>query len=386
VRAAYFPVPGAQGAGDGLGIVLTDVTAERELQRAKDELVSVVSHELRTPLASLVGFAELMLGRDFDEAKRRQFLTVMLQEGRRLTALINDFLDLQRLESGRQQLRPTTTSLRALVDQAVAATGDDPERPIIVDVPDTLPLVRADPDRIMQVLANLISNARKYSPGGGEIRVSAQAEHEWVTLSVADRGLGLPPEALPRLFEKFFRVDNSDRRSIKGTGLGLAIVKQIVEAHGGRVRAESEGLGQGTTVSFTLPRAELGAMRGDVLVVEDDPGFAQLLEAELAGHDLSVVKASSAEVALQVPVSGLRAVALDLRLPSMQGEEFLRRLRVAAGGDGLPVVVVTVVDLDADQQRELTNLGVVATLRKGPGVAAEAAEVIAKSVQAPSKV
>ena len=379
VRAAYFPIAGAEGGAHGLGIVMTDVTAEHDLQRTKDELVSVVSHELRTPLASLVGFAELMLGRDFSEARQRQFLTVMLQEGRRLTSLINDFLDLQRLESGRQQLRPVPTSIGTLILRAVTAAGEDPQHPVELDVPETLPLVYADPDRIQQVLMNLLSNARKYSPNGGPVRVTATAESGWVVVAVADEGLGLPPEAQARLFEKFYRVDNSDRREIKGTGLGLAIVKQIVEAHGGLVRAESPGLGQGSRLVFTLPQAESAAAGGEVLIVEDDPGFARLLEAELATHELSVVHAGSAETALQVSLAGVRAIILDLRLPGLQGEELLHQLR-AMGGKALPVVVVTVVDVDDDTRRALQALGVAAILAKGPSSAAEAAAIVARSL------
>src|SRR5262249_44136885 len=148
---------------------------------------------------------------------------------------------------------------------------------------------------IQQVLANLLSNARKYSPQGGAIEVSARAEKDSVTIAVQDHGLGIPAEALPRLFEKFYRVDNSDRRSIKGTGLGLAIVKQLVDAHGGRVWAESAGPGEGARFVFTLPCAAESSLRGDVLVIEDDPGFARLLEAELTAHDYSSVRVLSAE-------------------------------------------------------------------------------------------
>ncbi len=380
VRAAYFPVPGPQGTRAGMGIVLTDVTVERELQRTKDELVSVVSHELRTPLASLTGFAELMLGRDFPDERRRQFLTVMLQEGRRLTALINDFLDIQRLESGRQQFRPVPTPLGPLLQHAITTAGEDSGHPIELDAPSSLPLVQADPDRLLQVVANLLSNARKYSPDGGVVRLAARAQEEWVLVSVEDQGLGLPPEALPRLFEKFYRVDNSDRRGIKGTGLGLAIVKQIVEAHGGRVRAESEGLGKGTRFSFTLPQAEVDAVVGDILVVEDDSGFARLLEAELAGCGLTVIRAATGEAALQVPTTGLRAIALDMRLPGLQGDEFLRRLR-ATQGPTLPVVIVTVSDPDPAERQQLAALGVAAILRKGPGSAAQAAATIARVIR-----
>src|SRR5207237_3274027 len=136
--------------------------------------------------------------------------------------------------------------------------------------------VSADADQVLQVLANLLSNARKFSPRGGEVTLTARARPGMVEVSVRDRGLGLPPEAVPRLFEKFYRVDNSDRREIKGTGLGLAICQQIVAAHGGRIWAESDGLGHGSRFILTLPLADAEPVEGDVLIVEDDRGFARL--------------------------------------------------------------------------------------------------------------
>jgi len=225
--------------------------------------------------------------RELPEAQRQQFLTVILEEGRRLTALVNDFPDLQRMESGRQEVVPRTVELGALLEQMVTAAGPDTMRPIELDIPQQLPPVRADADRVQQVLANLLSNARKYSPAGGVIQLNARPADAQVIVGVQDHGLGLPPDALPRLFEKFFRVDNSDRRSISGTGLGLSISRKIVEAHGGRIWAESDGLGRGSRFSFTLPLATVRTSPGDVLIVEDDAGFAQLLEAELANRDIS---------------------------------------------------------------------------------------------------
>ncbi|MBI3966546.1 MAG: PAS domain S-box protein [Chloroflexi bacterium] len=280
VVVQLFPVEGLTNGESGIGLLLRDVTGARALERTKDELISVVSHELRTPLASLVGFAELMLIRDLPEDKRRQALTVMTNEGRRLTALLNDFLDLQRMESGHQPLRTEPTSVPALLVRAVATAGEDPARPIVLAVPPDLPPVLADAERVQQVLANLICNARKYSPGSGEVRLAALSTGEGVELSVRDHGLGLPPDALPRLFQKFYRVDNSDWRSIKGTGLGLAICRNIVEAHGGRIWAESAGLGQGARFCFTLPFADLEWNQVDGSSRESDSGAVPLWDRD----------------------------------------------------------------------------------------------------------
>jgi signal transduction histidine kinase/CheY-like chemotaxis protein len=380
VQLQVFPVAGPGGLTQGVGVVLRDVTAERDLTRTKDELVSVVSHELRTPLASVVGFAELLRTRELDESQRQQFLTVIVEEGRRLTAMINDFLDLQRMESGRQEINPRAVGLRTLLEQAVALAGEDSARPIRLTIREPLPPVRADEDRILQVLTNLLSNARKYSPQGGAVELEASERDGQVTVSVRDRGLGIPREAQSRLFEKFYRVDNSDRRQIKGTGLGLTISRKIVEAHGGRIWAESEGVGLGSRFSFTLPMAVIPRRRGDVLVVEDDAGFARLLAAELADRGLTSVWAASVEDALeQIAVDRPRAVMLDLLLPGAEGDVFLRRLRASGGGD-IPVVVVTVKDLTAMEKRTFEDLGVVAVLRKGSGVAMAASDALATAL------
>jgi signal transduction histidine kinase len=376
-----FSIAGSDAGRSALGVLVRDVTQERAAERLKDELVSVVSHELRTPLASLVGFAELLLVRPFGEEERREFLTIMLEEGRRLTALINDFLDLQRMESGRQAVAPEPTDLPGLIARAVAAVGPDESHPVLVRMGEAVPCVLADADRVIQVLTNLLSNARKFSPAGGAVELSARltAGPEVggeVEVAVRDRGLGVPPEALPRLFEKFYRVDNSDRREIQGTGLGLANCRQIVEGHGGRIWVESAGLGQGTTFRFTLPVAGTSAAGGDVLVVEDDPGFARLLEEELAALHLTSAHARTAEAArARLATDRPRAVVLDLILPGQDGDSLLPYLRQALGPDA-PVVVVTVKDVSAAERRAMEGHGVSAVLRKGPGVAALAARTV----------
>ena len=365
----------------GLVIVLHDNTAAKDLDRAKDELIATVSHELRTPLASLVGFTELLLTREFSEAQRKQYLETMLHEGWRLTELINDFLDLQRIEGGYKKLDLGPADLRALIARAVTTAGDDPGAPIEVDLPEGLPLVMADTNAILQVLINLLSNARKYSPGGGAIRVGAWVTGDAVEVSIQDHGIGIPHEALTNLFTKFYRVANADRRLVAGTGLGLAISRKIIDAHGGRIGVESGGLGQGSRFYLTLPAASHGARSGDVLIVEDDTGFARLLEAELAIKGLSSVWAPDAETADQlIGQMAARAVILDLLLPGASGEDFLARLGGSRGGE-LPVVVVTIKELDAGETLALRRTaGVVAVLKKHSGAAKEAAAFIAEAL------
>lgn len=237
------------------GIVLNarDITERKEVERLKEDMVAVVSHELRTPLTSLRGFAELLLNRTFPPEKQREFLTIIHSEAVRLTNLINDFLDIQRLQAGRYVYQFAAVDLRTLLRDAVAVfTSGERTHPVRLEAPDSLPLVYADASSLRQVLTNLLSNAVKFSPHGGKVTVGARPDSTDVRVWVADRGLGIPQEALPKLFDKFYRVENHETRNIGGTGLGLAIVKEIIDAHKGALWVESES-GKGSTFFFTLP-------------------------------------------------------------------------------------------------------------------------------------
>jgi PAS domain S-box-containing protein len=347
------------------------------LGRAKDEMLSIVSHEMRTPLASIVGFTELLVTRDVTAKQRKQYLEVMLQEGLRLTALITDFLDLRIIERGHQTMRFAPADMGALIKRSVDLAGDA-GAPIELRLPENLPLARVDSDSIFRVLTNLLSNSRKYSPDGGAIVVGAEVIDGMLEVSVQDHGLGIPADALVQVFEKFYRVEGADRRSIQGTGLGLAISKNIVEVHGGKIGVRSEGVGKGSLFYFTVPLEQTQAQIGDVLVVEDDAGFAQLLEAELTGKGLSSIWAADAETAEHL-MANVRAVVLDLVLPGLSGETFLENLRKQRG-PGIPVVIVTSKHLDSAAGLALQKAGVMAVLLKGSDTAATAARVLAKTL------
>jgi PAS domain S-box-containing protein len=245
----------ASGHVESVLSLVQDVTKRQETERLKDELVSTVSHELRTPLTSLRGFTELMLQRDFSPQKQREFLSIIHKESIRLTNLINDFLDIQRMESGRQVYHFETIDLNSFLRDTLAlfVTGGSPHR-FLLELPAQLPSVQADQDCLRQVLANLLSNAVKFSPKGGTITLSATQQEDEIVVSVADQGVGIPQEAFPQLFSKFFRVDNQETRSIGGTGLGLALIKKTVESQNGQVWVEST-VGVGSTFFFTLPVA-----------------------------------------------------------------------------------------------------------------------------------
>ncbi len=250
LQARFFPVQ----AHRGYGIVLRDVTAERHLDDIKSQLLSTVSHELRTPLASIKGFATTLLRNDvqWDAATRREFLQIIDQESDRLGELIANLLEMSRIEAGVLRIDCDWLDLPALIAEAVDEMRlRTTSHTFVVDVPPDLPRVYADTRRIRQVLHNLLENAIKYSPTG-EIRASAREQRREITISVSDQGIGIAPGNLERIFERFFQVDAAATRRAGGTGLGLSICKGIVEAHGGRIWAESTP-GQGSTFHFTLP-------------------------------------------------------------------------------------------------------------------------------------
>lgn len=330
-----------------------DITQRRAAERLKDEFVSTVSHELRTPLTSIRGFAELLLARPFAPEQQREFVTIIHRETLRLTQLINDFLDLQRIESGRQVYQMALVDLEPLLRETLALFQGDATHPLHLDAPEPLPAVEADADRIRQILTNLLSNAVKFSPHGGAVTVGARHEGAHVVVSVADQGVGIPAEAIPHLFSKFFRVDNQATRSVGGTGLGLALVKDIVEAHHGRVWVESV-YGQGSTVWFTLPvaaqaRPPLVAPEGvtegvaEIVLVEDDAAFAQLLRTHFEGAGLSVAVTDRAERALElVRQAPPRALLVDLHLAgAMDGWDLLVALKSDPAWHALPVLIIS---------------------------------------------
>jgi PAS domain S-box-containing protein len=255
LQVELFPVRGE--TEHGIGVMLRDITRERELIRAKDELVSIVSHELRGPLSNIIGFADLLLMQHEGDDRATEDATIIADEGRRLAAIIDDFLDLQRIDRGVMRTHRRRVDLAAILDRLMTVVPDDESRPLAVQAAGDLREVLADPDRVLQVLLNLVSNARKYSPDGGQVRVTASTGPAGaITVTVTDEGLGIEAEALPRLFGEFYRVQTPDRQGISGTGLGLSICRKIIRAHQGEIWAESDGPGQGTRIHFTLPLAD----------------------------------------------------------------------------------------------------------------------------------
>lgn len=247
-------LPGVASQRWGLLLLWRNVTERRALERLREEFLNTVAHDLRAPMSTVFGFSELMVSRDLSMEQMRAYARLIHEESGRLVRLVNNFLDLERLERGAVAHEARPVHLGALCERIAARVAAGPCR-IAVEVEAGLPLVHGDEALLAQVLANLVENAIKYSPGGGEVRVAARRVADEVVVAVSDQGLGLPPEALPRLFEKFYRVNSREHAGIQGTGLGLSICRRIVERHGGRIWAQSPGLGQGSTFCFALPVA-----------------------------------------------------------------------------------------------------------------------------------
>jgi len=244
-------------AGPGVVLVLHDVTALRQLERVRTEFVANVSHELRTPLTAIQGYLETLLSGALEERENaRRFLEIALRHSERLGRLLNDLTDLSNIELGKVALRREPVRVDEVVASVVGIIAPRAARAkvdVTSHVPPDLPQVPADRDRLAQILINLVDNAVKYTPEGGSVTVTARRVAEsTIETAVTDTGIGIPPADLPRITERFYRVDRARSRELGGTGLGLAIVKHLVMAHGGQLGIESEQE-RGTSVRFTLP-------------------------------------------------------------------------------------------------------------------------------------
>lgn len=261
IQALASPIPGHAGGERRVLLMLRDVSHLQRTEAVRRDFVANVSHELRTPVAVLKALVETLQDGALDDPEvAPEFIARMHVEVDRLAQLIEELLELSRIESGQVALRLRSADLGAVVTQAAERLRPQAERQGValqVVAPSGLPAVAIDPDRIQQVVLNLVHNAVKFTPPGGQVTVATAGDADALTVTVADTGAGIPPEALPRLFERFYKTDRA--RSGGGTGLGLAIVKHLVQVHGGEVAAASPGEGRGATFSFTIPLSATAA-------------------------------------------------------------------------------------------------------------------------------
>jgi signal transduction histidine kinase/ActR/RegA family two-component response regulator len=354
---------------------LAQVNAElRRLDELKSEFLAMVSHELRTPLTAIIGYSRLLMRQVHGRltAKQLEHQEAIFRGAQRLSDLINDLLDVSRLEAGRIELAPRPTDVALIVEQAaavVAVAAQARQIRITSALPPDMPAANADPTRLQQILVNLVGNAVKFSAPGGSVRVTGARYRDQLWVAVEDDGVGIAKDELARIWDPFYQVEAPMRRRHGGSGLGLAIVRRLVELHGGVVRAESEGENRGSRFSFTLPvaaepaRQELPASEAlaplepilagrEVLVVEDEKQNQELMRAvveDLLGGRARVC--DNGEHCLQLAHERKPAlVLLDLMLPGMSGWEVARRLRQDPATASVPIIAVSA--LSRPQERE----------------------------------
>ena len=356
------PILSADGAVQSVVVAMQDLEPLEELDRLRAEFLSMVSHELRAPLTSIKGSATTVLTAkpELDPAEMREFFRIIDEQADHMRGLIGDLLDVGRIDSGTLSVYAEPTEVAGLADRArnTFLSGGG-RHSVLIDLPPDLPFAMADRRRIVQVLNNLFSNASRHAPESSPIRVTAAREATHVAISVADEGRGVAPERLPHLFRKHGAFSGGDRAGALGsTGLGLAICKGLVEAHGGRIRAASAGVGQGTEVTFTLPVAEAhgedpapgsypsrqpappdGPQPTPILVVDDDPKTLRYVRDALAGSEYApLVTGDPEEVPGLIQTGRPRLVLLDMVLPGTDGIALMQRLPELAD---LPVIFIS---------------------------------------------
>ena len=392
------PMRDSNGMLIGAVIAVRDITERRAMERLKDEFVSTVSHELRTPLTSIRGALGLlssgMLGAVAEKGQR--MLQIAVTNTDRLVRLINDILDIERLDSGKIELDRSAVDAYELMTQAVEGVQAMADAAgVQLTLEPCSAKIRVDSDRIIQTLTNLLGNAIKFSPPGTTVTLSAEADPQELTLRVADRGRGIPDDKVKLIFERFKQVDASDSRDKGGSGLGLAISSSIVAAHGGRIWTEKNG-DQGSVFLFTLPLEEpasresvavpsegAGAAGPTVLIIEDDEDLYRVMSAALQPQGIRTIHAPSGQQGVASFLTQRPAlIVLDLLLPDIDGFAIVAAIRSHAPDEEIPLLVYSALEVGGFDQRRL-KLGRTAFLTKSKASLREFAGRVAELLGPP---
>jgi PAS domain S-box-containing protein len=396
---SYFPVP-HEGIAYGVGRDITPIKQAHEMLRSraeemeaanriKDEFLATLSHELRTPLTSMLGWSRLLRSGQLDEEGRGRAIQIIERNAESQSKLIEDLLDVSRIITGKLkvELQPVTVPL--LVESVVNSLRPSAEAKtlqLITAIDHTAGPVLGDPTRLQQIVSNILSNAIKFTPSGGQIELRLDRSNSHARLQIADTGIGINPDVLPHIFERFSQADSSSRRSHSGLGLGLAIVHHLVQQHGGTVRAESEGEGKGSVFTVDLPLAPTDVSRGSsgpiglsrgasvemfhegdlstrrslkglkVLLIEDESDTRDLLRTIVEGCGALVIAVSSGGAAMAAVTEFTPDVIVsDVGLPGENGYDLIERIREldpSAGGT-IPAVALTAYAAPRNRRRAL---------------------------------
>ena len=393
-EARIAPIKGNPGEKSMVVWVSRDISArkmlEEELQkskgvaedanRSKSDFLANMSHELRTPLNAIIGFSEILFDRTFGEMnpKQERYVDNITTSGRHLLELINDILDLSKVEAGKMELELTEVGIKRLLESSLIMIKERALRHGIVldlQIPDDLSDLElyVDERKLKQIMFNLLSNAVKFTPDGGKIEVEASSEESEIAIGVSDTGIGINPKDLERVFETFEQIDSAHSLNQQGTGLGLALTRRLVGLHGGRIWVESQGEGRGSTFTFTIPievrepekeipssaaspqaksievsRTDEGDSRPTVLVVEDDRHASELITHYLneAGYAVAHAFDGKEVVSLAKEIKP-HAITLDILMPEKDGWEVLGELKSIPETRDIPVIIVSITE---DQQ------------------------------------
>jgi PAS domain S-box-containing protein len=379
ISLSVSPLKDSQGRIIGASKIARDITRQkrseellREADRRKDEFIATLAHELRNPLAPIRQAAMISVAPTASDAQKRWSHDVINRQVHHMSLLLDDLLDVSRVTRGTLELRLEMIDLAAVVDAALETARpilDSKRHRLTMELPAHRVSFAADPLRLAQVLSNLLTNAAKYTDHEGQISLRASESAELVTITVSDTGIGIPPEAISRIFDMFSQIKSSQDRSEGGLGIGLALTKGLVQMHGGVIEARSDGAGRGSAFTVRLPRrtlsgskhkqpivgaVEMASSRRRVLIADDNRDAADSLAAllEMQGHEVSIVH-NGAEALARFSTLMPEVVLLDIGMPELDGYEVAQQVRELAGGRAVRLIAVTGWGQEGDRARAM---------------------------------